>query len=111
MCPVAQRDAAGRRKVRLMTVWVGIGVAILVAGFFTSPWIALLGACIIGSTPVWFTLRMALAAPQRPPQKRYDAIGDNFLRMIDRVPHGRTEGRRPPPRRRGHTGDERRPSE
>jgi hypothetical protein len=108
---MGQRDAAGQRKVRLMSVWVVLGVVILVAGFFVSPWISLLGACIIGSTPVWFTLRMALAAPRRPPQQRYDVYGDDFMRMINRIPTGSQEGRRPPRRRRGHTGDERRPSE
>jgi hypothetical protein len=102
MCLVAERDAAGRRKVRLMTVWVGIGVAILVAGFFTSPWIALLGACIIGSTPVWFTLRMALTTepvPKRPPEQPPEPLPGLLTRTSSRAPDAR---RARIPRRRGH---------
>jgi hypothetical protein len=82
------KDRAGTRKVRLMSVWVIIGIVVLVVGFFTSPWIALLGACIIGSTPVWFTLRMALATPRRPPKPRYDALSDDINRLIEQVPRG-----------------------
>jgi hypothetical protein len=84
-----------------MSVWVVIGVVVLVVGFFTSPWIALLGACIIGSTPVWFTLRMALAPPRRPPKRRYDLLGDDIVRLREQVPPGAT----PEPRRsRPHKG-------
>jgi hypothetical protein len=61
---VADRDAAGRRKVRLMTIWVGIGVALMVIGAYSSVWIVFLGASVIGSTPVYFTLRAALAPRQ-----------------------------------------------
>jgi len=71
-----------------MSVWVGIGIVVLVAGLFTSPWISLLGACIIGSTPVWFTLRMALAAPRSPPKERHDLYGEDLKRLMDRVPPG-----------------------
>lgn len=80
-----------------MAAWVAVGIAVLVVGLFSSPWITLLGACIIGSTPVWFTLRAALAVPRRAPRPT--------------APHAPGEHRRYPARRRGHTGDERRPSE
>jgi hypothetical protein len=98
MCVMPNRDRTGQRKVRLMSVWVGIGIVVLVAGLFTSPWISLLGACIIGSTPVWFTLRMALAAPQPRPKERHDLYGDDLMRLIDRVPPG--------PRRKARREDE-----
>ena len=97
----AMRDRAGSRKVRLMSVWVVIGIVVLVVGFFTSPWIALLGACIIGSTPVWFTLRMALAVPRPPPKQRYDLLGEDIVRLRERVPPGPT---REPRRRRPRKG-------
>ena len=77
-----------------MSVWVVIGIVVLVLGFFTSPWIALLGACIIGSTPVWFTLRAALAVPRRPPKRRYDALSDDINRLIEQVPRGRDSSER-----------------
>jgi len=78
-----------------MSAWVSAGIVVLVVGLFTSPWITLLGACIIGSTPVWFTLRMALAAPRRPPSKRPDVYGDDLMRVIERVPPGsQSEARR-----------------
>jgi hypothetical protein len=92
------RDRIGQRKVRLMAVWVGVGIPLIVLGLFTSPWISLLGACIIGATPVYFTLRGALAAPRQASTP-----------TAPRAPSG--EHRRYPARRRGHTGDERRPSE
>ena len=57
---------AGRRKVRLMTAWVGIGIALMVLGAFTSVWVVFLGACVVGSTPVFFTLRAALSTRQAP---------------------------------------------
>ena len=85
---MAQRDGSGQRKVRLMSAWVGAGIAVLAVGLFTSPWITLLGACIIGSTPVWFTLRMALAAPRRPPMQRHHVYGEDLRRLIERVPPG-----------------------
>lgn len=89
-----ERDRIGQRKVRLMSAWVAVGTVILAAGLVTSPWVALLGACIIASTPVWFTLRMALAAPRRPALKRLDVYGDDLQRLMDRVPPGRREGPR-----------------
>jgi hypothetical protein len=64
---------AGRRKVRLMTAWVGIGIALMVLGVYTSVWVTFLGAAVIGSTPVFFTLRAALAprrAAKPPPVTR-----------------------------------------
>jgi len=47
-----------------MTIWVGIGIALMILGVYSSVWITFLGACVVGSTPVYFTLRAALA-PQR----------------------------------------------
>lgn len=79
-----------------MSAWVGAGLVMLVVGLLTSPWLILLGACIIGSTPVWFTLRMMLAAPRRPAKKRYDALGDDIVRLIERIPPG------PPTKRDEH---------
>jgi hypothetical protein len=57
---------AGRRKVRLMAAWVGIGIALMVLGVYTSLWVTFLGACVVGSTPVFFTLRTALSTRQTP---------------------------------------------
>ena len=71
-----------------MSIWVGAGIVLLVLGLLTSPWISLLGACVIASTPVWFTLRMALSAPRNPPQQRKDVYGDDLMRLIERVPPG-----------------------
>jgi hypothetical protein len=88
---MADRDMAGQRKVRLMTAWVGIGIALMVLGVYTSVWVTFLGAAVIGSTPVFFTLRAALA-PRRRPQPPAS-------------PHtGRPLARRRPAsmRRRGH---------
>jgi hypothetical protein len=85
---VADRDAAGQRKVRLMTIWVGIGSVLMVVGIYSSMWITFLGACVIGSTPVFFTLRGALAS-RRTPKPSSDA---------QRGP-GRAPARRPRPRR------------
>lgn len=82
-----------------MSVWVCLGTAVLVAGLFSSPWISVLGACIIGSTPVWFTLRAALSAPRRPARRRHDHLGDDISRLIEQVPPGRP-GARPDPHRR-----------
>ena len=47
-----------------MTAWVGIGVALMFLGVYTSVWVTFLGAGVIGSTPVFFTLRAALS-PRR----------------------------------------------
>jgi hypothetical protein len=69
MCCMAHRDMAGQRKVRLMAAWVGIGIALMVLGVYTSVWVIFLGAAVIGSTPVFFTLRAALA-PRRAPRSK-----------------------------------------
>ena len=63
---VADRDEAGQRKVRLMSAWVAVGIVLMVLGAFTTLWVSFLGACVIGSTPVFFTLRSALATRQTP---------------------------------------------
>jgi hypothetical protein len=63
---VADRDEAGRRKVRLMTTWVGVGIVLMILGVYTTLWVSFLGAAVIGSTPVFFTLRAALATRQTP---------------------------------------------
>jgi hypothetical protein len=63
---VADRDEAGQRKVRLMTAWVGAGIVLMVLGVYTTLWVSFLGAAVIGSTPVFFTLRAALATRQTP---------------------------------------------
>ena len=49
-----------------MTAWVGIGIALMVLGAYTSVWVVFLGACVVGSTPVFFTLRAALSPRQTP---------------------------------------------
>jgi hypothetical protein len=67
MCDMADRDPAGQRKVRLMTVWVGVGIVLMVVGVYTTLWVSFLGAAVIGSTPVFFTLRSALAPRRSPP--------------------------------------------
>jgi hypothetical protein len=64
MWRMPDRDRAGQRKVRLMTAWVAVGIALMVLGAFTTLWISFAGATVIGSTPVFFTLRAALA-PRR----------------------------------------------
>ena len=51
-----------------MTAWVGIGVALMFLGVYTSVWVTFLGACVIGSTPVFFTLRAALSPRRSPPR-------------------------------------------
>jgi hypothetical protein len=89
---MSARDESGRRKVRLMTVWVGIGIALMVLGVVTSVWISLAGACIIGSTPVWFTLRGALS-PTRPPERPPDPV-DVRARALKRAPAARPHSRR-----------------
>jgi hypothetical protein len=66
MWDMADRDPAGQRKVRLMTAWVGIGIVLMILGVYTSVWVTFLGAAVIGSTPVFFTLRAALATRQTP---------------------------------------------
>ena len=85
-------DESGRHKVRVMTVWVGIGIVLMLLGVVTSMWISLVGACIIGSTPVWFTLRGALS-PKRPPERPPDPV-DVRARALRRVPPSRKPGRR-----------------
>ena len=104
MSVMSAREESGPHKVRLMAAAVGAGIALIVLGLFTSGWFGVLGAVLIGATPVYFTLRMALAAPRRPPKKRYDALGDDIVRMIDRVPPGPDTR---PRRRDGHHGDKR----
>ena len=37
---VADRDEAGRRKVRLMSAWVAVGIVLMVLGAFTTLWVA-----------------------------------------------------------------------
>jgi hypothetical protein len=51
-----------------MTIWVGVGIALMILGVYSSLWVTFLGACVIGSTPVFFTLRAALAPPRRAPK-------------------------------------------
>jgi hypothetical protein len=88
---MADRDRAGQRKVRLMSAWVMVGVVLMVLGAVTTLWISFLGAAVIGSTPVFFTLRAALA-PRRAATKQRPA------------PPQRPASRRraASPRRRGH---------
>jgi hypothetical protein len=87
---VTERDRAGERKVQLMSVWVGIGVALMVLGALTTLWISFLGAAVIASTPVFFTLRAALES-RATPKRRTKPLPD--------VVPGRS-GRRPVVRQR-----------
>jgi hypothetical protein len=87
---MTERDRAGARKVRLMSAWVGVGIVLIVLGAVTTLWVSFLGAAVIGSTPVFFTLRGALAT-RRTPQRRSDPLAD--------VLPG-TRGRKPPSRAR-----------
>jgi hypothetical protein len=95
---VTERDRAGARKVRLMSVWVAIGIVLMAVGAFTSLWISFLGAAVIASTPVFFTLRGALQSRQAP-RRRVDAVPD----VAPQAP-GRTRPRPPraPRRLRDH---------
>ncbi len=81
-----------------MTAWVGIGIALMFLGVFTSVWVVFLGACVIGSTPVFFTLRAALA----PPARGRRSPGESLPRAP--APAGDRPARRrvAPPRRRDH---------
>ena len=81
-----------------MTVWVGVGVVLMALGLYTSLWMSFLGASVIGFTPVFFTLRSALA-PKRAPKASVDPLGGPLPRTPGRSPAAR---RRTPPRRRGH---------
>ncbi|HZO60634.1 MAG TPA: hypothetical protein VFB51_13160 [Solirubrobacterales bacterium] len=78
-----------------MSVWVAIGVVLMVLGAFTTLWVSFLGAAVIASTPVFFTLRTALATRRVPelPERRSErgSLPDVL---------GRTPGRRPPSRPR-----------
>ena len=80
-----------------MTAWVGVGVVLMILGIYTTLWVSFLGAAVVGFTPVFFTLRSALA-PKRAPKAPSNPLGD-----LPRAP-GRAPGtrRRTPPRRRGH---------
>ena len=80
-----------------MTAWVGVGIVLMILGVYTTLWVSFLGAAVIGSTPVFFTLRSALA-PKRAPKRPADPIPD----VLHRAP-GRSQAarRRTPPRRRG----------
>ena len=80
-----------------MTIWVGIGIALMILGVYSSVWVTFLGACVIGSTPVFFTLRAALAPQRRAPKPSSHRIG----KPAHPPGSGRT-GRRTPPRRRDH---------
>ena len=95
---VADRDQAGQRKVRLMTAWVGVGIVLMILGVWTTVWVSFLGAAVIGSTPVFFTLRAALSPP-REPKASADPRGETLPHTVGRSPSAR---RRTPPRRRGH---------
>jgi hypothetical protein len=95
---VADRDEAGRRKVRLMSAWVAVGIVLMVLGAFTTLWVSFLGAGVIGSTPVFFTLRSALASRQMP-KRSADPLPDFLSRTSSR---GQAARHRTPPRRRGH---------
>jgi hypothetical protein len=76
-----------------MTIWVGIGIALMVLGVYSSVWVTFLGACVIGSTPVFFTLRAALA-PKSSPKPRREAPRP--------APRSQPARRRAPARRRDH---------
>jgi hypothetical protein len=81
-----------------MTVWVVVGIALMVIGVYTTLWVSFLGAAVIGSTPVFFTLRSALATRQVP-KRSTDPLPDALRRAPERAP----AARRPVPRRRrGH---------
>jgi hypothetical protein len=94
---VADRDRAGQRKVRLMSAWVVVGIVLMVLGAFTTLWVSFLGAGVIGSTPVFFTLRSALA-PRRPPKPPAEPLAP----VLHRTPGRGAPARRQTPRRRGH---------
>ena len=81
-----------------MTAWVGVGIVLMVLGVYTTLWISFLGACVIGSTPVFFTLRAALS-PRRPP-KRAARPAAGLPQPCARPQQAAR--RRAPPRRRGH---------
>ncbi len=80
-----------------MTAWVGVGIVLMILGLYTTLWVSFLGAAVVGSTPVFFTLRSALA-PKRTPKAPSDPFGD-LPRATGGGPGSR---RRTPPRRRGH---------
>ncbi len=81
-----------------MTAWVGVGIVLMILGVYTTVWVSFLGAAVIGATPVFFTLRAALAPPGEP-KASADALRDTLPRTLDRSPSPR---RQTPPRRRGH---------
>ena len=76
-----------------MTIWVGIGIALMVLGVYSSVWVTFLGACVIGSTPVFFTLRAALV-PKSAPKPRRDVPRP--------APRSEPARRHHPARRRDH---------
>jgi hypothetical protein len=80
-----------------MTAWVGVGIALMILGVYTTLWVSFLGAAVVGSTPVFFTLRSALA-PKQTPKPPSDPPG-HLPRATGSAPGTR---RRTPPRRRGH---------
>ena len=82
-----------------MTAWVGVGIVLMVVGVFTTLWVSFLGAAVIGSTPVFFTLRSALSPPRRESKASGDPRRETLPRTLGRTPSAR---RRTPPRRRGH---------
>jgi hypothetical protein len=94
---MSDRDRAGERKVRLMSVWVAIGLVLMVLRAFTTLWVSFLGAGVIASTPVFFTMRTALAT-RRTPQRR-EPLPDVLARTPARKPPGRS---RRPRRLRDH---------
>ena len=81
-----------------MTAWVGVGIALMFLGLLTTLWVSFLGASVIGFTPVFFTLRSALA-PRRAPKAPADPRGAALPPSPGR---SATARRRTPPRRRGH---------
>jgi len=82
-----------------MTAWVAVGIALMVLGAFTTVWISFAGATVIGSTPVFFTLRAALA-PRRSPPPPVQHHADSPARTVKR--DSGAARRRTPARRRGH---------
>ena len=68
-----------------MTAWVGVGIVLMVLGAYTSLWVTFLGASVIASTPVFFTLRSALA-PRRAPKPQTPASPHTPARPAHRRP-------------------------
>ena len=57
-----------------MTIWVGIGIALMVLGVYSSVWVTFLGAGVIGSTPVLLHAARGARAEVRAPKPRRDAV-------------------------------------